>query len=160
MLNIKHLIASFSFAISGINFAIRHERNMRIHLVVGFYVLYLQHFYNLEPESKALLFLTVGFVIVAELFNTAIEKTVNLVTPSYHNLAKISKDVAAGGVLVCAIVSIGVAVCLLGDINVIYKIILYFCANWLRLALLLLSFGASLWFIFVFGEPQESLPNN
>jgi diacylglycerol kinase (ATP) len=44
-------------------------------------------------------------VLAAEAFNTAIERLVNLVAPDYHPIAGDVKDVAAGAVLICAIVA-------------------------------------------------------
>ena len=45
----------------------------------------------------------IGTVIAAELFNTAIEKLVDLVSPERHPVAGRVKDIAAGAVLVCAV---------------------------------------------------------
>lgn len=158
MMSCKQLIHSFLCAFSGIFFAVRHERNMRIHLVVGTYVLYFQRFYELSRVERALLFFTVGVVVAAELMNTAIENTVNLVTPSYHELAKTAKDVAAGAVLFCALVSVVVAVYLLGDWTTIQKIAVDFVGNLWGLIVLILSVFGSIWFVFFFGEPQKPLP--
>ncbi len=72
--------------------------------------------------------MSICLVVVAEMFNTAIEKAVDLVTDEYHVLAKIAKDVAAGGVLVAALNSVVVGYILfydkLTDISgiLIYKI--------------------------------------
>ncbi|MDB5056677.1 MAG: diacylglycerol kinase [Chloroflexi bacterium] len=53
-------------------------------------------------------------VLAAEMFNTVVEAIVDLVTSSYHPLAKIAKDVAAGAVLVSAVGSVLVGVLVLG----------------------------------------------
>jgi diacylglycerol kinase (ATP) len=44
-----------------------------------------------------------ALVLVAEMFNTAVETVVDMITQSYHPLAKLAKDIAAGGVLVAAL---------------------------------------------------------
>ena len=50
-----------------------------------------------------LLVFAISLVVIAEMFNTAIEKTIDMITDEYHILAKIAKDVAAGGVLIAAL---------------------------------------------------------
>ena len=50
-----------------------------------------------------LLVFAISLVVIAEMFNTAIEKTIDMITDEYHVLAKIAKDVAAGGVLIAAL---------------------------------------------------------
>ena len=60
------------------------------------------------------LVLTMAFVVAAELFNTAIESAVDLVTTEYHPLAKAAKDAAAGGVLVAAFSSVIVGLIIFG----------------------------------------------
>jgi undecaprenol kinase/diacylglycerol kinase (ATP) len=60
------------------------------------------------------LVLAVGLVWLAECFNTALETIVDLASPDIHPLAKISKDVAAAGVLVAALIAVGLGLLLLG----------------------------------------------
>jgi diacylglycerol kinase len=60
------------------------------------------------------LFLTIGLVWMAELFNTAIEALVDLISPEHHNTAKICKDVSAGSVVVSALISILVGLLIFG----------------------------------------------
>ncbi|RQW77812.1 MAG: phosphatase PAP2 family protein, partial [Geobacter sp.] len=60
-------------------------------------------FLKVTPLEFTLLTISVCFVLFAEMMNTALETVVDLVSPDYHPLAKIAKDVAAGGVLVAAI---------------------------------------------------------
>ena len=103
------LVASFKFAISGIAYALLHERNLRIHFTAAALVVYFAHYYDFARGEKAVLFLVAGFVIACELINTAIENTVDLETAAWNPLAKLAKDVAAGAVLVAGITSIAVA---------------------------------------------------
>ncbi|MCA9112495.1 MAG: diacylglycerol kinase family protein, partial [Planctomycetaceae bacterium] len=53
-------------------------------------------------------------VWTAELLNTAIESVVDLVSPDEHELARISKDVASGGVLIAAVVALAVGMIVFG----------------------------------------------
>ncbi|NCC30984.1 MAG: diacylglycerol kinase family protein, partial [Chloroflexia bacterium] len=61
---------------------------------------------RIERWEWLILVLTMTLVLAAEGVNTAVEATVDLATTSYHPLAKIAKDVAAGTVLLCACASI------------------------------------------------------
>ncbi len=102
----KRFIASTNHAIAGIIHAFKTETNMRIHfccalLAIGAGILtYITRF------EMMMLCLTITFVIVAELFNTAIEAVVDMITQQYHELARIAKNVAAGGVLMAALNSL------------------------------------------------------
>lgn len=75
---------------------------MRNHFAAALAVLLAALFLRVTAIEFALLSLSILFVLSAELFNTAIEAVVDLVTPEYHPLAKIAKDTAAGAVLVAA----------------------------------------------------------
>lgn len=102
----RNLIDSFGNAINGIIYTIKHERNMRIHIVALLGVFILSVFYRLTKTEFLIVCLTVGLVIVCELFNTAMEVLVDIIVDVYHPKAKIIKDVAAGAVLVAAIISL------------------------------------------------------
>lgn len=69
---------------------------------------------KLNATSWAIIALTMGLVFLAELFNTALEATIDLVVEDYHAQAKLAKDVAAGAVLVSAMVAVVVGLLVLG----------------------------------------------
>lgn len=98
--------SSFQNAFEGIIYATRAERNMRIHLVAGALVLFATLYLRLERTYVAILCVTVAAVIGFELFNTAIEAVVDLMTVAHHPLAKIAKDAAAGAVLVMSVAAL------------------------------------------------------
>lgn len=95
-------IDSANFAIEGILHAARTEKHMRWHFIAALLLLLFVLFLRVSALEFALLTVSVCFVLFAELVNTAIEAVVDLVSPTYHPLAKTAKDVAAGGVLVAA----------------------------------------------------------
>lgn len=103
------LLRSFRFAASGVAYCFRTQRNLRIHAAAAVAAVILGYRLGLNDAELAVLALTIAAVLVAEMFNTAIEALVDLISPGYHPLAKIAKDVAAGGVLVTAAVSLIVA---------------------------------------------------
>lgn len=113
----RSLKKSFSFAIKGLIYCIKNERNMRIHLVVAIVVLVFAVFFKLSRIEFAILLLTFGLVVFCEIVNTSIETFINLTSPAYNGLAKIAKDVAAGGVLLMASVAVLVGLILFGNLN-------------------------------------------
>ncbi len=104
------LLLSFKYAWAGLRYAFITQRNFRIHTVIGTLALSLGVFLKLSAVEIAVICLTSGLVLALELLNTAIESVVDLtVKQSYHELAKIAKDCAAGAVLVSAIAAVFVA---------------------------------------------------
>lgn len=102
---IHKLLKSFRFAFAGIKVGMK-ERNMRIHITCAIIVIIAGIFTHLSAVEWLILILTISLVIGMEMVNTAIENVVDLVSPEYHPLAKVAKDVAAGAVLVFAIASV------------------------------------------------------
>lgn len=102
-MKMRKLLDSFNYAINGIIHAVRTQRNMRIHMIVALLVLTACFFYNLTKIEFLILAITITMVIVAEMFNTAIECAIDLTANYYHPLAKIAKNTAAGAVLISAI---------------------------------------------------------
>jgi diacylglycerol kinase len=94
---------SFLDAWSGITYSLRTQRNMRIHLAAAAAAVLLSLLLRLGRLELALVILAIYLVIAAEMFNTAVEKTVDLFVTTYHPLAKLAKDIAAGAVLVAAL---------------------------------------------------------
>jgi diacylglycerol kinase (ATP) len=108
------LFTSFRYAWSGVRYAYVTQRNFRIHTVIGILAIAAGLSLSLSSVSLAILTLTSALVMVLELLNTALESVVDLtVGQSYHELAKIAKDCAAGAVLISAIAAVIVASCLL-----------------------------------------------
>ena len=110
----RNILEAFQFAFSGLWYALRTQRNLRIQLAVAGMVAILGVWLELPADQWALLALTSGLVLIGEMINTVIEKLVDLVCPDYHPLAKIVKDVMAGVVVLAAIVAVLVGVLVLG----------------------------------------------
>ncbi len=105
-----NLIISFKYAWAGVRYAFITQRNFRIHTVIGTLAMSLGIFLKITAVEMSVVGLTIALVLVLELLNTAIESVVDLtVKQSYHELAKIAKDCAAGAVLVAAIAAVLVA---------------------------------------------------
>lgn len=93
-------------ALAGFAHALRHERNMRVHCGAALLVLGLAFIVRMDGVRFAVLSIVIGGVFLAELFNTAVEAAIDLVTEEFHPLAKVAKDVAAAAVLVQAVVAV------------------------------------------------------
>ncbi len=109
-----NLFLSFKYAWAGVRYAFLTQRNFRIHTVIGTLAVSLGLFLRVSAVEMALVTLTCAMVMVLELLNTAIESVVDLtVKQTYHELAKIAKDCAAGAVLISAIAAVFVAIWIL-----------------------------------------------
>ncbi|NJL90599.1 MAG: diacylglycerol kinase family protein [Coleofasciculaceae cyanobacterium SM2_1_6] len=105
-----NVFLSFRYAWAGVTYALATQRNLRIHTLIGSIALGLSWFLQIPVMEVAVIGLTIALVLAMELINTAIESVVDLlVKQSYHELAKIAKDCAAGAVLVAALASVFVA---------------------------------------------------
>ncbi|HYX16395.1 MAG TPA: diacylglycerol kinase family protein [Nostoc sp.] len=106
----SNLFVSFKYAWAGISYSFQTQRNFRIHVSVCALAIGLSVFLHLQAVEIAVIGITSGLVLALELLNTAIESLVDLtVKQTYHDLAKIAKDCAAGAVLVSALVAVLVA---------------------------------------------------
>lgn len=106
----SNLFVSFKYAWAGISYSFQTQRNFRIHVSVCALAIGLSVFLHLQAVEIAVIGVTSGLVLALELLNTAIESLVDLtVKQTYHDLAKIAKDCAAGAVLVSALVAVLVA---------------------------------------------------
>ena len=145
----KALGMSFVYAIRGIFYCLHHERNMRIHFVCMAYMYFFLlgfDFFQLSRTQFAIIFLANAAVIMGELINTAVERTVDLHSKGKHPLAKAAKDTAAGAVLVAAIGAVAAGVALLWQPPAFRALYQYYASHPGSLAL----FAASLVFSFAY----------
>lgn len=119
----KKLINSFKYAIEGIISSFKTERNMKIHVLAMIIVIALGLFFKLNKVEWCFIIIAIASVISAELFNTAIETVVDMVSPERNPKAKLVKDIAAGAVLVVAIGAAIIGFIIFGPrvINLFYK---------------------------------------
>jgi diacylglycerol kinase len=99
----SNLFVSFAFALRGIAISLKSQRNFRADLLIGILVMILAFYFKLQSIEIAILILTIGFMLFAELLNTVIEFTVDAYFGNkYSILAKMAKDISAGAVLISA----------------------------------------------------------
>ena len=109
------VIRSFGYAMAGIGRLIRQQRNAQIHVALTLLILTISLLWGLSRIEWLILILTIALVLSMEALNTAVEAVVDLVSPQFHPLAKLAKDVAAGGVLIAAVGAVIVALLLYGE---------------------------------------------
>ena len=105
IMDIHKFIKSFGYAIQGIVTAMS-EQNFRFHVLSAVTVVIVGLLTGLSITEWIIIVFVIALVIGAELFNTAIERVVDLASPDYHPLAKQAKDIAAASVLVFAVCSV------------------------------------------------------
>jgi diacylglycerol kinase len=106
--------AGFGNAFSGLWHMLCTQRNARVHAVVAVLAIMAGAFLGISAVEFALTFVAISGVFITEIFNTALEACVDLASPQLHPLAKIAKDVAAGAVLVSAMLAVIIGLCIFG----------------------------------------------
>ena len=128
----RQISQSFRDAFRGIALCMVRERNMRIHTVAALYVFVFSFYFEMSAVRYAVLFLTFGAVMAAEIFNTSIEKLSDVVSKEYDEGIRTVKDLAAGAVLICAVFAVGVGVALFWQPAAFQRIWRSFCERpWL-----------------------------
>lgn len=103
----------FRYALKGIEDAISTQRHLRVHTVAAGFVALFGLLLGLPHVDLVLLLMAIALVIITELLNTAVELTVDLVSPALHPIARRAKDIAAGAVLIAALVAATVGIIVL-----------------------------------------------
>lgn len=102
----RNRFLSFGYAFQGIAAFLRSEPHARIHALATVVVVALGCYVKLPALQWVLLLLVIGLVWVTEMINTVVEKIMDHVAPERHPRIKWIKDVAAGAVLVSAIIAV------------------------------------------------------
>ena len=109
---------TFKGSLDGISYVTKSEKNFKREIALGIIALILSYILKIDKIEFIIILTMICLVLTTEIINTAIERTVDLVTKEYHELARIAKDVSAGSVLVTSIFSL-----IIGIIIFIPKII-------------------------------------
>jgi len=102
------LLESFNYALEGIIHVLRTHRNMRIHFALAIAVLVAAVWVGVARLELIALLISIAFVLIAEMVNSAIEAAIDMATTSFDPLAKLAKDIAAGAVLIAAVNAVAV----------------------------------------------------
>lgn len=104
---IKRFFNIVKNSINGYIYAYTNEQSLTIHAILTILVLLSGFYFNISKMQWAILVVVMAMVIIAELLNTAIEATVDLITKEYNELAKIAKDCASAAVFTASILAAG-----------------------------------------------------
>lgn len=96
---------SFIHAIRGLGYVIRHEKNFQNELAVAVVVIGCMVYFRVSRAEMIILFLVIAGVLVMELFNTVVERVVDILKPRIHPYARLIKDLMAASVLVSSILA-------------------------------------------------------
>ena len=159
MKNYKQLFLSFCYAFRGIYYALKYERNMRIHFTCMVYMycfLLIYDFFEVSATQFAVIFLANALVTALELVNTAVERSVDLASSEHTEKGKIAKDTAAGAVLIAAIFAVLVGIAILGQPEAFVKLYNYWLDKPYMFAIFVLSIIPASLFIFKgFGKSSK-----
>ena len=104
--SLKKRIKSFGYAFAGIKKFLLSEHNARLHFIATILVLIASLVYKVSNTEAIALAGMVGFVWVAEMFNTCIEKVMDFISEEQHPNIQFIKDVAAGAVLIASLTAL------------------------------------------------------
>jgi len=99
----QNIVQSFNSAIEGFIYVVKTQRNMRLHFLIAILALLLGVYLNLERWEILILLLTICFVLLAEMMNTAMEINVDLISEGFNPMVRIIKDIAAGCVFLASV---------------------------------------------------------
>jgi diacylglycerol kinase len=99
-------LKSFRYAAQGFLYILRYEHNARIHLFISGLVLIMGFLLHIKRLEWALVLLCMGFVLTAEMINTAIEKLSDFVSPQKNEPIRIIKDISAAVVLLSSFIAV------------------------------------------------------
>ena len=102
------VIESFNFAIEGVIHVLRTQRNMRLHFAAAVAVIVVAVGVGVSKLELSVLLISIAFVLVAEMINTAVEGAIDAATTTFDPMAKLAKDIAAGAVLIASVNAVAV----------------------------------------------------
>jgi diacylglycerol kinase (ATP) len=102
------IFESFNYAIEGVVHVLRTQRNMRIHFAIAVAVLATAGAVGVSKIELIALLLSIAFVLVAEMINSALEGAIDVATTSFDPMAKLAKDIAAGAVLIASVNAVAI----------------------------------------------------
>lgn len=120
-MNDKKKGIGLKFALQGLKYIFRHEKNFKIHLLMAFLAIGASIYFQITASEWIGVILVIGFVLGMEIVNTAIEQLLDHIHPSFHPTIKIVKDMLASAVLLSAITAV-----ILGIIIFLPKVITLF----------------------------------
>ncbi len=103
-------LRSFIYALRGIGFALKSEKNFRFEIVTAVVAVIAGLLLPLSALERSLIFLSIALVLVLELVNTAFERVMDILKPRIHPYARVIKDMMAGAVLLTTLTAIAIGI--------------------------------------------------
>ncbi len=138
---------SFKYAFYGLLHCIKTQRNFRFHTCAALSAAILSYKYDLSHSDKLILAFTIVFVLISEMFNTAIESVVDMTAKGYNDYAKVAKDVSAGAVLISALTASVTGMLLFYQNGKIWSVLIEYMKNPLFWVYILVGL------VYIFGNP-------
>lgn len=111
---IRRFINSVKFSLNGLHHAYLHEQSLTIHLIATVLVIVTGIAFHATPMQWIIILVMMSIIMVAELFNTAIEAVVDMITQEYNEYAKIAKDTASAAVFIASLTAFGMWLAVFG----------------------------------------------
>lgn len=105
MNRLRQFRKSFLHAMRGLRYVINHEKNFQNEVVIGMVVILAMIYFKVTRAEMIVLFLVIAGVLAMELFNTVVERVVDILKPRVHPYARLIKDLMAAGVLLSSILA-------------------------------------------------------
>ena len=102
----KKFVDAVNNAVEGLIYVLKTQRNMRIHFLFSVLLVLAAIYLNMARADFLIVLLTITFVLVAEIVNTAVEYAVDLAGNTINPVARVIKDISAGAVLVSAVTAL------------------------------------------------------
>ena len=102
----QFLYRRFRYALSGVQQSLKSEKSLRFQSIAALICLLTLAFLGASLQWWAIFVLLICSILAAELFNTALEHSLDLLHPGQHSMVKLAKDAAAGGVLLLSLASL------------------------------------------------------
>lgn len=109
-MNVNRLRKSFSYACGGLSYVFKNEQNFRIQLFCALVVFFCAFFFHISRLEFVFLCGGVALVLILEIINTAIERSLDIVKPRLSEHVKMVKDIMAGAVLIASIFALILAI--------------------------------------------------
>ncbi|MFA7244583.1 MAG: diacylglycerol kinase [Candidatus Magasanikbacteria bacterium] len=106
MLKLTKCKKSFVYALKGLNYTFRREQNFRIEIFIALLMVAAMFFFGLRNSEKVVVMLLITFILALEMFNTIIERFLDLLKPRLDDQVKVLKDIMAGAVLLASLGSL------------------------------------------------------
>ncbi len=106
MERVEQFMKSFSHALRGFKYVLKYEKNFQIEMAMAVVVVGAMVYFRVTKGEAVALFLVISAVLTMELFNTVMERVVDILKPRVHPYAKLIKDLMAASVLMASVLAL------------------------------------------------------